>query len=124
MKPLAITVSSFRGWKKEHRVLLGAPITSIIGENGRGKSSLLNAIEWCLFGSVVTKKGSGIDERQDWELRTRIEKDDIEPTVVTLELETTEGRFSITRTRSADAKQRDDGQLTIQSSNRFVLTGD
>ena len=65
MKPLAITISRFRGWKSEHRISLDAPITSLVAENGRGKSSLLNAIEWCLYGAEVTKKGSGIDERQD-----------------------------------------------------------
>lgn len=124
MKPTAITVSYFRGWKNEHRVTLDAPITLIIAENGRGKSSLLNAIEWCLYGAVVTKKGSGIDERQDWEIRTRAEKDDTEPTVVTLELETAEGLTSITRKRSAAAKQREADRITIQDLNGTVLTDD
>ena len=124
MKPLAITLSHFRGWNHEHRVSLNAPITSIVAENARGKSSLLNAIEWCLFGAVVTKKGSGIDERQDWELRTRVEKDDIEPTAVTLELETAEGSTLITRQRSANAKQREADQFTIQVPNGTVLTED
>ena len=91
MKPTAMTVSRFRGWRSEHRITLDASITAIVAENARGKSSLLNAIEWCLYGAVVTQKGSGIDERQNWELRTRSEKDDSEPTVVMLELETAEG---------------------------------
>ncbi len=124
MKPLAITVSRFRGWKSEHRITLDAPITSIVAENGRGKSSLLNAIEWCLYGAEVTIKGSGIDERQNWELRTRVEKDDSEPTVVMLELDTAEGSALITRKRSANAKAREADQFTVQDSNGTVLAGD
>ena len=76
MKPLAVTLSHFRGWKAKQRIALDAPITSIIAENGRGKSSLANAIEWCLFGADITKKGSGIDERQNWEIRTRVDESD------------------------------------------------
>ena len=124
MKPTAITVSRFRGWKSEHRITLDAPITAIVAENARGKSSLLNAIEWCLYGAVVTQKGSGIDERQNWELRTRVENDDTEPTSVTLELETAEGSALITRKRSANAKAREADQFTIQDSNGAVLTAD
>ena len=124
MKPTAITVSHFRGWKSEHRITLDAPITAIVAENARGKSSLLNAIEWCLYGAVVTQKGSGIDERQNWELRTRVENDDTEPTSVTLELETAEGSALITRERSANAKAREADEFTIQDSNGNVLTAD
>ena len=124
MKPTAITVSRFRGWKSEHRITLDAPITAIVAENARGKSSLLNAIEWCLYGAVVTQKGSGIDERQNWELRTRVENDDTEPPSVTLELETAEGSALITRKRSANAKAREADQFTIQDSNGAVLTAD
>ncbi len=121
MKPLAITVSHFRGWNREHRVSLNAPITSIVAENARGKSSLLNAIEWCLFGAVVTKKGSGIDERQDWEIRTRVNKDDVTPTAVTLELDTAAGPALVTRQRSANAKQREADQLTIREPSGDAL---
>ena len=58
MKPVAVTISRFRGWKNQQRVSLAAPITSVQAANGIGKSSLLNAIEWCLFGAKVTTKGS------------------------------------------------------------------
>ncbi|ANO51883.1 AAA family ATPase [Woeseia oceani] len=122
MMPLALTLSHFRGWNNQHRVPLNASITSIVAENARDKGSLLNAIEWCLFGAVVTKKGAGIDERQDWELRTRVETDDIEPTAVALELETAEAPTLITRQRSANAKLRGADQFTIKVPNGAVLT--
>ena len=122
MKPIAITISRFRGWRNGHRITLGAPITSIVADNGRGKSSLLNAIEWCLYGTVVTKKGSGIDERQDWELRTRTERVDTEPTRVELELDTGKGLFKVRRERRAEAKAREADALTIQGPDGAVLT--
>jgi len=124
MKPTAITVSRFRGWKDEHRFALDASITSIIADNGRGKSSLLNAIEWCLYGAVVTKKDSGIDERQDWELRTRTEKGDAKPTCVELELDIAEGLVKIRRERAAAAKAREADPLTVEDPNGDVLFGE
>jgi DNA repair exonuclease SbcCD ATPase subunit len=124
MKPTAITLSRFRGWKDERRISLGAPITSIVADNGRGKSSLLNAIEWCLYGAIVTKKGSGIDERQDWEVRTRINGDDSQPTHVELELATADGVVRVRRERSASAKAREADQLTVEEANGDILNGD
>ena len=124
MKPVAITVSRFRGWKNQQRVSLAAPITSVQAENGIGKSSLLNAIEWCLFGARVTIKGSGIDERQGWELRTRTDKSDDEPTTVTVELETAHGAATVTRQRAANAKARDPGTVELTDADGNVLTGE
>jgi DNA repair exonuclease SbcCD ATPase subunit len=124
MKPTAITLFRFRGWKDERRISLDAPITSIVADNGRGKSSLLNAIEWCLYGAIVTKKGSGIDERQDWEVRTRINGDDSQPTHVELELATAGGLIKVCRERSATAKAREADQLTVEEENGDILNGD
>ena len=122
MKPIALTISRFRGWRNAQRITLEAPITSIVADNGRGKSSLLNAIEWCLYGSLVTKKGSGIDERQDWELRTRTERADTEPTRVELELDTEDGLVKVCRERRAEAKAREGDALTIQGPDGAVQT--
>ena len=122
MKLIAVKISRFRGWKNEHRIKLEAPITLIVADNGRGKSSLLNAIEWCLYGAVVTKKGSGIDERQDWELSTRTEMADTEPTRVELEFETPEGLVKVCRQRLAGAKSRKADTFTIQGPDGGVLT--
>ncbi len=42
------------------------------GENGSGKSSMLQAIEWCLFGSeIASKSKSGIAARVDFEVLHR-----------------------------------------------------
>jgi DNA repair exonuclease SbcCD ATPase subunit len=121
---MAITVSRFRGWRNEQGISLDAPITSVVADNGRGKSSLLNAIEWCLYGAVVTQKGSGIDERQNWELRTRTDKGDDEPTCVEIELGTADGTVKIRRERSASAKARDADHLTVEDPSGETVSGE
>jgi DNA repair exonuclease SbcCD ATPase subunit len=68
----ALEIGCFRGWHGPVRLELDCPITAIVAENGRGKSSTLNAVEWCLYGDAVIGKGSsGIEERQSWEIRPR-----------------------------------------------------
>ena len=54
----------------------------------------------------MAKKGSGIDERQDWELRTRTDRADPEPTREELEFDTAEGPFKVCRQRDAAATAR------------------
>ncbi len=51
MKLNSIFLKNFRGFRSGTTVQLKDGINLVLGENGRGKSSLLNAVEWCLFGS-------------------------------------------------------------------------
>lgn len=65
-----IRISGFRGFPAEKEIRFGKPAVFLFGPNGSGKSSILNSIEWSLFGKEVTKKGSGatrIEERVGWE---------------------------------------------------------
>ena len=39
-----------------------APIILVYGENERGKTSLLRAIRWCLYGEVLNQSGTLMDE--------------------------------------------------------------
>jgi len=41
-----------------------APIILVYGENERGKTSLLRAIRWCLYGEVHNQSGTLMDERE------------------------------------------------------------
>ena len=69
IRPVALWVENFRGLGGEHSLDLDRDLTVLVGKNATGKSSLLNAVEWCLFGAQVTKKSdSGIAERGDWAL--------------------------------------------------------
>lgn len=64
-----IELCGFRGFPKKQEIEFGHPLTLVSGGNRRGKSSLINAIEWCLFGSKVALKDyGGIRERIGWEI--------------------------------------------------------
>lgn len=67
-----ITIDGFRGFPKRIHFDLDVPIVLAVGPNGTGKSSLVCAIEWCLFGQdVETEAHTGIRERISWESRNR-----------------------------------------------------
>ncbi len=48
-----VEISGFRGFTTRREIGFGKPLTLIYGENRKGKSSITNAIEWCLFGPEV-----------------------------------------------------------------------
>jgi len=70
MKIKTLKVKGFRGFTKEKEFDF-APVTILFGPNGTGKSSTLNAIEWCLWGRKCVGKDTGIRERIDWEIKNR-----------------------------------------------------
>lgn len=66
-----LKIKGFRGYVEEKEFSLETPVILLFGENHRGKSSTLNAIEWCLFGNECIGSNTGIRERIDWEIRNR-----------------------------------------------------
>jgi DNA repair exonuclease SbcCD ATPase subunit len=70
-----VEIRGFRGFTDEREFDFSYPITILFGENGKGKSSLLNSIEWCLFGKDCIGEKSGIRERVDWEVKNRNTKE-------------------------------------------------
>jgi DNA sulfur modification protein DndD len=52
----SVAINNFRSYKGEHLIELdidnNRPVTLVYGKNGAGKTGFLNAILWCLFGSV------------------------------------------------------------------------
>ena len=104
IRPIALQLKNFRGWLGEHELRFGPGLTLLVGENASGKSSTLNAVEWCLFGGEVARKGSGLDERGDWEIAHRDARGEVE---VSLTLAVEGGTATLTRSRSATARSRD-----------------
>jgi len=119
----SIELQRFRGFRARTRVVLHDGINVLVGDNGSGKSSVCNAIEWCLFGREVETKGSGIPEYKDREIRHRsndaggmgnavdpMDDGDDGHTAVALVFAGPDGEVTLTRTRDADAKAngRDD----------------
>ncbi|MCA8971114.1 MAG: AAA family ATPase [Planctomycetes bacterium] len=71
MRLLGLEVRDVRGIR-ELALDLDADIVVLRGENGEGKSSILQAIEWCLYGERMEKKtGSGITARVAFEITRR-----------------------------------------------------
>lgn len=66
-----LKIKGFRGYMDEKEFAFNNPITIFSGENHSGKSSTLNAIEWCFFGNECAGKNTGIRERIDWEIPNR-----------------------------------------------------
>ncbi len=119
--PVALLAENFRGLGGEHSLDLDRDLTVLVGKNGTGKSSLLVAVEWCLFGAEATKKSdSGIAERGDWALAHVGAAGDVR---VTLELAVKGGRARLTRRRGADAKPRDEDDVQLELPGEEVLRG-
>jgi DNA repair exonuclease SbcCD ATPase subunit len=102
LKIKKIEIEGFRGFTQKNSIEFESPITLLHGENHQGKSSLLNAIEWCLYGDECIGEKSGIRERVGTgELTWRVVNDNSEKAQVKLEIEGGPGGFTITR---AEAK--------------------
>lgn len=114
-----LKIKGFRAYTKEKEFTFDNPIVLFFGENHRGKSSTLNAIEWCLFGNECTGEKSGIRERIDWEIKNRnlSAKDDV---FVELEVEDEKGNnYKILR--RFISKTKDELKITLPDGR--LLTG-
>ena len=90
-----LRVEGFRGFpKKSDDFEFITPAVLLHGDNHQGKSSVLNAIEWCLYGDQCIGRKSGIRERVGgWEIINR----DASKASVELAIETDEGVTTIKR---------------------------
>jgi exonuclease SbcC len=88
-----VKIKGFRGFTEEQGFDFSYPVTVLFGENGKGKSSLLNSIEWCLFGKECEGSNTGIRERIDWEVKNR----NIDSCFVGLEIKRGDTFFTIKR---------------------------
>lgn len=52
MRISEVTIRNFKNYIGEHRIVLNKRITILYGENGYGKSSFFDAIEWALTGTI------------------------------------------------------------------------
>ena len=90
-----LRVEGFRGFpKKSDDFEFTTPAVLLHGDNHQGKSSVLNAIEWCLYGDQCVGRKSDIRERVGgWEIINR----DAPKASVELAIETDEGITTIKR---------------------------
>lgn len=98
LKINAIEIEGFRGFTKNTHIDLSAPVVLLYGGNHQGKSSVLNAIEWCLYGDECIGEKSGIRERVGTgESAWRVVNDNAESSQVKMKIESDKGIFTIKR---------------------------
>ncbi|HUU87959.1 MAG TPA: AAA family ATPase [Candidatus Glassbacteria bacterium] len=98
LKNKKVEIEGFRGFTQKIPIELENPVTLLYGRNHQGKSSVLNAIEWCLYGDKCIGEKSGIRERVGTgEIAWRVVNDNSEKAQVKLEIEGEQGVFTITR---------------------------
>ena len=56
-RPVKLEVSGFRGVNETFSIDLDRPVILFFGPNGSGKTSILSAYEWCLFGDLTYLSG-------------------------------------------------------------------
>lgn len=66
MRLKRLTVRAFRGYVKEETFDLDSPVIILTGPNGRGKTSLFDAIQWALLGKLSRLTGSRDSQGTDF----------------------------------------------------------
>lgn len=87
----SVYIKNFRTHKERTDTFPEGAITHITGGNGAGKSSIVNAIPWALFGTRPTGVTKNIDLRRE-------NTDKLEPTVVALTYTVDSEKYVATRT--------------------------
>ncbi|HOR30376.1 MAG TPA: AAA family ATPase, partial [Candidatus Syntrophosphaera thermopropionivorans] len=67
----SLKVQGFRGYTNYQELVFDNDAVFLFGDNHKGKSSTLNAIEWCLFGDESVGGTTGLRERIGWEVPNR-----------------------------------------------------
>lgn len=116
-----LEVSGFRGFVGEREFRFEKPVVILFGENHRGKSSTLNALEWCLFGNDCIGKKTGIRERLDWEVANRHVTDG--RVAVEAVFERSDGTYRVRREASGVAR-RPSGMVIITLPDGDKIHGD
>jgi DNA repair exonuclease SbcCD ATPase subunit len=98
-----LKICNFRGFACAQELNFDQPVALLCGENHRGKSSTLNAVEWCLFGENCIGKKTGIRERIGWEISNRYVPE--EGVLVEAEFKGPEGSYVVTRELSGTGRR-------------------
>ncbi|MFW6116658.1 MAG: AAA family ATPase, partial [bacterium] len=116
-----LSVSGFRGFVGTQEFEFDRPVALLFGENHQGKSSTLNAVEWCLFGEDCVGKKTGIRERVGWEVASRSLREG-NVSVVT-EFQDPKGRYVVTREQHV-GRRRGGEDLAILTPEGTRVHGD
>jgi len=102
-----IEIEGFRGINKKNSIEFSTPVFLLYGGNHQGKSSILNAIEWCLYGDKCIGKETGIRERVGTgESAWRVVNDNADKAEVKLTIESNGDTFIIIRSEEKGTGRR------------------
>src|SRR5258707_7068327 len=62
---VSLVVEGFRGFTTPQSISFDGRNVFIFGENGLGKSSIIEAIQWCLFGGTDIQVRNSVYEKQE-----------------------------------------------------------
>jgi hypothetical protein len=116
-----LKVRGFRGFVDEWEFEFDQSVVLLFGENHLGKSSTLNAVEWCLFGEECIGQKTGIRERVGWEIPNRYAQEG--GVRVEAEFKGPDGSYLVMREWSG-AGRRASGMATIQLPDGTKLSGE
>jgi len=121
MKLLKLTLNNFGPYfgiqSLDLDVSDSAPIILVYGENERGKTSLLRAIRWCLYGEVHNQGGTLMDEREFANYDARDRKESFE---VFVEIEFEDQGMKSTLKRWMKVKENDLEDHRIETISKGV----
>ncbi|CAN2187297.1 DNA_S_dndD, DNA sulfur modification protein DndD [Candidatus Nanopelagicaceae bacterium] len=121
MKILKLTLNNFGPYfgtqSLDLEVSDNAPIILVYGENERGKTSLLRAIRWCLYGEVLNQGGILMDEREFANYDARDRK---EPFDVFVEIEFEDQGVKSVLKRWMKVKENDLEEIRIETISKGV----
>ncbi|HUS70469.1 MAG TPA: AAA family ATPase [Anaerolineae bacterium] len=117
----SVRIEGFRGFSRNGALFeFSTPAVLLYGDQHQGKSSVLNALEWCLYGDECLGAKSGIRERVGgWEVVNR----QASSASVQVVVETDSGLVTVTRT-GGRGKGKKGRQTEVALADGRVVRGD
>ena len=121
----SIRIEGFRGFNKSKEIKIDSPFVLFFGGNHQGKSSILNAIEWCLFGDLCIGKQSDIRERVGMGERSwRVINDNADKAHILLEMEDENSQIEIERSKTKSSGRKGEELLVSYADSRKFVGSD